>query len=66
MKSAKLIAVVAFVSLALIGGAVAGAVSVSEGVWMYQLTDKGLALELMAKGSKYYKDDDLSDLTLDF
>lgn len=42
------------------GGAVAGAVSVSEGVWMYQLTDKGLALEITAKGSKYYKDDDLN------
>jgi lipid-binding SYLF domain-containing protein len=42
------------------GGAMAGAVSVSDGVWMYQLTDKGLALEITAKGSKYYKDDDLN------
>jgi len=42
------------------GGAMAGAVSVSDGVWMYQLTDKGLALELTAKGTKYYKDDDLN------
>jgi lipid-binding SYLF domain-containing protein len=42
------------------GGAIAGAVSVSDGVWMYQLTDKGLALEITAKSTKYYKDDDLN------
>ena len=42
------------------GGSFAGAASVSDGVWMYQLTDKGLALEITAKGSKYYKDDDLN------
>jgi lipid-binding SYLF domain-containing protein len=42
------------------GGAMAGAVSVSDGSWMYQLTDKGLALETTAKGTKYYKDDDLN------
>jgi lipid-binding SYLF domain-containing protein len=37
-----------------------GAVQVMAGVWMYQLTDKGLALELTGKGTKYYKDDDLN------
>jgi lipid-binding SYLF domain-containing protein len=42
------------------GGAMAGAASVSDGVWMYQLTDKGLALEITGKGTKYYKDDDLN------
>lgn len=42
------------------GGSLEGAVSVSEGVWMYQLTDKGLALELTGKGTKYFKDDDLN------
>jgi lipid-binding SYLF domain-containing protein len=42
------------------GGSMAGAVSVSEGVWMYQLTDKGLAAEITATGTKYYKDDDLN------
>lgn len=42
------------------GASAAGAVSVSDGVWMYQLTDKGLALEITLKGSKYYKDDDLN------
>lgn len=34
----------------------AGAISVTPGVWLYQLTDDGLALELTAKGTKYYKD----------
>jgi lipid-binding SYLF domain-containing protein len=42
------------------GGSYQGAVQVREGVWMYQLTDKGLALELTGKGTKYYKDDDLN------
>ena len=37
-----------------------GAVSVSDGVWMYQLTDKGLALEITAKSTQYYKDGDLN------
>ncbi len=42
------------------GGAFAGALSVSPGIWLYQLTDSGLALELTGKGTKYYKDDDLN------
>lgn len=42
------------------GGSMQGAASVSDGVWMYQLTDKGLALELTGKGTKYSKDDDLN------
>lgn len=42
------------------GGAFAGAMSVSPGIWLYQLTDKGLALELTGKGTKYSKDDDLN------
>jgi lipid-binding SYLF domain-containing protein len=37
-----------------------GAVSVMPGVWLYQLTDDGLALELTAKGTKYYRDDALN------
>jgi len=41
------------------GSAFAGAMSVSPGVWLYQLTDDGLALELTVKGSKYFKDDKL-------
>jgi len=42
------------------GGAMQGAASVSDGIWMYQLTDKGLALEITAKSTKYSKDDDLN------
>jgi len=42
------------------GGSFAGAISVRPGVWLYQLTDDGLALELTAKGTKYYKDDELN------
>ena len=42
------------------GASIAGAASVSDGVWMYQLTDKGLALEITMKGTKYYKDDALN------
>ncbi len=42
------------------GAAMAGAASVADGVWMYQLTDKGVALEITAKGTKYYKDGDLN------
>jgi len=42
------------------GDALAGAISIKPGVWLYQLTDDGLALELTAKGTKYYKDDELN------
>ena len=42
------------------GAAFAGAMSVAPGIWIYQLTDDGLALELTAKGTKYYKDSDLN------
>lgn len=42
------------------GGSFAGAMSIRPGVWLYQLTDDGLALELTAKGTKYYKDDKLN------
>jgi lipid-binding SYLF domain-containing protein len=42
------------------GESMQGAASVSNGVWMYQLTDKGLALELTGKGTKYSKDEDLN------
>jgi lipid-binding SYLF domain-containing protein len=42
------------------GAAYQGALSVSPGVWLYQMTDKGLAVELTAKGTKYYKDGDLN------
>ena len=42
------------------GGAFTGAATVSPGVWIYQLTDDGLALEITVKGTKYMKDDDLN------
>ena len=42
------------------GAAYQGAVAVNPGVWMYQLTSDGLALELTGKGTKYYKDDALN------
>jgi lipid-binding SYLF domain-containing protein len=42
------------------GASIAGAASVADGVWMYQLTDKGLALEITAKGTKYFKDKELN------
>ena len=42
------------------GSAMQGGLSVSPGVWMYQLTDKGLAAEATVKGTKYWKDDDLN------
>jgi lipid-binding SYLF domain-containing protein len=42
------------------GASYQGAVAVAPGIWLYQLTDAGLALELTAKGTKYYKDSDLN------
>jgi lipid-binding SYLF domain-containing protein len=42
------------------GGGVAGAISVSPGVWLYQIVGNGLALELTVKGTKYYKDKNLN------
>lgn len=42
------------------GGAYSGAVEVSPGVWVYQITKNGLALQLTLQGTKYYKDDDLN------
>jgi lipid-binding SYLF domain-containing protein len=37
-----------------------GALSVSPGVWLYQVSGDSLAVELTAKGTKYYKDGDLN------
>lgn len=37
-----------------------GAIPVSPDVWVYQMSGNSLALELTAKGTKYYKDDDLN------
>jgi len=42
------------------GGAYSGAVEVAPGVWVYQITKNGVALQLTLQGTKYYKDDDLN------
>jgi|SRR5581483_4886969 len=42
------------------GGAYSGATQVEPGVWVYQITKNGLALQLTLQGTKYYKDDDLN------
>ena len=42
------------------GASGAGATLVADGVWMYQLTDKGVALSFAVKSTKYSKDDDLN------
>lgn len=42
------------------GDAYQGAISVSPGVWLYQLTSSGLAAEITFKSSKYYPDSKLN------
>ena len=42
------------------GAAFSGSVEVAPGVWVYQITKNGLALQLTLQGTKYYKDDDLN------
>ncbi len=42
------------------GGAYSGAVSVAPGVWVYQITKNGVALQLTLQGTKYYKNGDLN------
>jgi len=42
------------------GGAYSGATEIAPGVWVYQITKKGLALQLTLQGTKYYKNDDLN------
>ena len=42
------------------GGAFSGAVSVSPGVHLYQLTERGLIAGISVTGAKYYKDDELN------
>ncbi len=42
------------------GADFAGAISIKPGVWLYQMTEDGLALELTGKGTKYYQDGDLN------
>ena len=42
------------------GGGGAGAVTVGDGIKMYQLSDEGLIAGVSITGAKYYKDDDLN------
>jgi lipid-binding SYLF domain-containing protein len=42
------------------GGAFSGAEEMGSGVWVYQITKNGLALQITLQGTKYYKDDDLN------
>jgi lipid-binding SYLF domain-containing protein len=42
------------------GSMFSGAVSVAPGVYLYQLTETGLAAELTVSGTKYFKDDELN------
>ena len=39
------------------GASYQGAFAVSPGVWMYEMTDKGLALEVTLKGTKFSQND---------
>jgi lipid-binding SYLF domain-containing protein len=41
------------------GGTFAGAVSISPGVYLYQLTETGLAASVTLSGTKFFKDSDL-------
>jgi lipid-binding SYLF domain-containing protein len=43
------------------GGAYSGATAVAPGVWVYQITKNGLALQVTLQGTKYYKDNDLNN-----
>jgi lipid-binding SYLF domain-containing protein len=42
------------------GGMFTGSVSVSPGVFVYQITDTGLAAQITATGTKFFKDDALN------
>jgi lipid-binding SYLF domain-containing protein len=42
------------------GGLFSGAVEVQPGVWLYQISDAGLALDLTVEGTKYFQDPNLN------
>ena len=42
------------------GGAFAGAIDVAPGMWLYQITEHGLALQATIQGTKYWPDDELN------
>ena len=43
------------------GDSLESAVMAGDGIWVYQMTTKGLALELSIKGTRYYPDKKLND-----
>ena len=43
------------------GDSLQGSLVVAPGIWMYQMTTKGLALELAVRGTNYYRDHDFDD-----
>ncbi len=45
------------------GGSLEGAALAADGIWVYHLTTKGLALELSIKGTRIYPDKKLNDLS---
>ena len=42
------------------GGSISGAINVVPGVWVFQITEAGLAAELGITGAKYFKDNQLN------
>jgi lipid-binding SYLF domain-containing protein len=42
------------------GEAFAGAIAIAPGVWVYQITEAGLALQATLQGTKYYRANDLN------
>jgi lipid-binding SYLF domain-containing protein len=42
------------------GGALAGAITVSNGVYMFQITQEGIMVGVSITGAKYYKDEELN------
>jgi lipid-binding SYLF domain-containing protein len=42
------------------GAGLTGAVALGPEIWVYQLTDDGLALELTLKGTRFFKDEELN------
>ena len=42
------------------GDALEGSFQVAPGMWMYQVTTKGLAADLTVKGTRFYVDKDLN------
>jgi lipid-binding SYLF domain-containing protein len=43
------------------GAGLSGAVQMAAGVWVYQITKNGLAVQLTLQGTKYSKNDDLNN-----